>query len=278
MLIRGKSLQAFTDLQDNRYVHYDDMPLLAKAGKSIAVEFVSNVYLVGEAMVIQCNIRDISERKRAEGLQQDYDNAVLAGLSGIVNALTSVLETRDPYTAGHTHRVAGLAEAIGRELRLDPSTMEGLRISALVHDIGKIAIPAELLTKPTALSVWEMALIKSHLEVGYEVLSEIDFPWQVAKAVRQHSELLDGSAYLQGLEGEAIILEARILAVADTIEAMTTNRPYRFAKKLVEALEVVSAGKNTLFDGDVVEACLALFREKDYSFPQSLSRHGGSSS
>ena len=275
---KGKSLQAFADLQNNRYVHYDDMPLLTKAGKSIAVEFVSNVYSVGEAMVIQCNIRDISERKRAERLQQDYDNAVLAGLSGIVNALTSVLETRDPYTSGHTHRVADLAEAIGRELRLDPSTTEGLRISALVNDIGKIAIPAELLTKPTALSVWEMALIKSHVEVGYEVLSEIDFPWPVAKAVRQHHERLDGSGYLQGLEGEAIILEARILAVADTVEAMTTNRPYRFAKGLVEALEVVSAGKNTLFDGDVVEACLALFREKDYSFPQSLSRHGGSSS
>ena len=118
------------------------MPLLTKAGKSIAVEFVSNVYSVGEAMVIQCNIRDISERKRAERLQQDYENAVLAGLSGIVNALASVLETRDPYTSGHTHRVADLAGAIGRELRLDPSTMEGLRISALVHDIGKIAIPA----------------------------------------------------------------------------------------------------------------------------------------
>ena len=139
---KGKSLQAFADLQNNRYVHYDDMPLLTKAGKSIAVEFVSNVYSVGEAMVIQCNIRDISERKRAERLQQDYENAVLAGLSGIVNALTSVLETRDPYTSGHTHRVADLAGAIGRELRLDPSTTEGLRISALVNDIGKIAIPA----------------------------------------------------------------------------------------------------------------------------------------
>ena len=233
---KGKSLQAFADLQDNCYVHYGDLPLLTKAGKSIAVEFVSNVYSVGEAMVIQCNIRDISERKRAERLQQDYDNAVLAGLSGIVNALASVLETRDPYTSGHTHRVADLAEAIGRELRLDPSTTEGLRISALVNDIGKIAIPAELLTKPTALSVWEMALIKSHVEVGYEVLSEIDFPWLVAKAVRQHHERLDGSGYLQGLEGEAIILEARILAVADTVEAMTTNRPYRFAKGLVEAM------------------------------------------
>ena len=171
------------------------------------------------------------------------------------------------YTTGHTHRVADLAEAIGRVLGLDASTMEGLRISALVHDIGKIAITAELLTKPTALSVWEMALIKSHGEVGYEVLSEIDFPCPVAKAVHQHHERLDGSGYLQGLEGDAIILEARILAVADTVEAMTANRPYRFAKGLVEALEVVSAGKNTLFDGAVVEACLALFREKDYSFP-----------
>ncbi len=182
------------------------------------------------------------------------------------------------YTAGHTHRVADLAEAIGRVLGLDASTMEGLRISALVHDIGKIAIPAELLTKPIALSVWEMALIKSHGEVGYEVLSEIDFPWPVAKAVHQIQERLDGSGYLQGLEGDAIILEARILAVADTVEAMTTNRPYSFVNGLVEALEVVSTGKNTLFDGAVVEACLALFREKDYSFPQSLARHGGSSS
>lgn len=112
------------------------------------------------------------------------------------------------YTTGHTHRVADLAEAIGRVLGLDASTMEGLRISALVHDIGKIAIPAELLTKPTALSVWEMALIKSHGEVGYEVLSEIDFPWPVAKAVHQIQERLDGSGYLQGLEGDAIILEA----------------------------------------------------------------------
>lgn len=147
------------------------------------------------------------------------------------------------YTTGHTHRVADLAEAIGRVLGLDASTMEGLRISALVHDIGKIAIPAELLTKPIALSVWEMALIKRHGEVGYEVLSEIDFPWPVAKAVHQIQERLDGSGYLQGLEGDAIILEARILAVADTVEAMTTDRPYRFAKGLVEALEVVSAGK-----------------------------------
>ena len=110
---KGKSLQAFSDLQDKLYVHYDDMPLLTKAGKSIAVEFVSNVYSVGEAMVIQCNIRDISEQKRAEGLQQDYYNAVLAGLSGIVNALTSLLDARDPYAAGHSHRVADLAEAIG---------------------------------------------------------------------------------------------------------------------------------------------------------------------
>ena len=140
---KGKSLQAFSDLQDKLYVHCDDMPLLTKAGKSIAVEFVSNGYSVGEAMMIQCNIRDISERKRAEGLLQDYGNAVLAGLSGIVNALTSVLEARDPYTAGHTHRVVDLAEAIGRGLRLDASTMEGLRISALVHDMGKIAIPAK---------------------------------------------------------------------------------------------------------------------------------------
>ena len=264
-----KSKQAFSDLQDKRYAHYDDMPLLTKRGQEIAVEFVSNVYSVGDSLVIQCNIRDISDRKRLEHLQAAYDTAVMSGLSGIVNALTSVLEARDPYTAGHTQRVADLCVAIGRELQLDATALEGLRVCALVHDIGKIAIPNELLTKPTMPSVWEMALIRSHVEVGYEVLRTIEFPWPVAQAVRQHHERLDGSGYLLGLEGDAIIAEARILAVADTVEAMTTNRPYRYAQGLDAALAVISAGRQTLFDGAVVDACLSLFQEQGYAFPES---------
>lgn len=266
---KQKSKQAFIDLQANRYAHYDDMPLVTKQGKTIAVEFVSNVYSVGECQVIQCNIRDISERKRLESLQAAYDNAVMSGLNGIVNALSSVLEARDPYTAGHTQRVADLCMAIGGELQLDATALEGLRVCALVHDIGKIAIPAELLTKPTALSVWELALIRSHVEVGYEVLRTIEFPWPVALAVRQHHERLDGSGYLLGLVGDAIIPEARILAVADTMEAMTTNRPYRFGLGVEAALAVISDGRQTLFDSTVVDACLKLFQEKGYRFPDT---------
>jgi PAS domain S-box-containing protein/putative nucleotidyltransferase with HDIG domain len=269
---KQKSKQAFADLQETRYVHYDDMPLVTRQGKAIAVEFVSNVYPVGDTMVIQCNIRDISERKRLESLQAAYESAVTTGLRGIVNALTAVLEARDPYTAGHTQRVADLCVAIGRELQLDATALEGLRVCALVHDIGKIAIPAELLSKPSVLSVWELALIRSHVEVGYEVLRTIDFPWPVAEAVRQHHERLDGSGYLLGLEGDAIIAEARILAVADTVEAMTTDRPYRFAKGLKAALDLIRTGRNSSFDGAVVDACLTLFEEKGYAFPTSPSR------
>jgi putative nucleotidyltransferase with HDIG domain len=270
---KQKSRQAFSDLQEKRYAHYDDMPLLTRQGQLIDVEFVSNVYSVGETQVIQCNIRDISERKRLERLETAYDNAVESGLRGIVNALNLVLEARDPYTAGHTQRVADLCVAIGRELQLDATALEGLRVCALVHDIGKIAIPAELLTKPTLLSVWELALIRSHVEVGYEVLSTIAFPWPVAQAVRQHHERLDGSGYLLGLVGDAIIPEARILAVADTVEAMTTNRPYRYGQGIDAALAVICAGRESLFDGAVVDACLRLFQEKGYAFPESALGH-----
>ena len=270
-----KSLQAFETLQEQFYVHYDDMPLLTKEGASIAVEFVSNLYSVGEGRVIQCNIRDISDRKRAETLQRAVDTAVLTGLQGIVNALATVLETRDPYTSGHSQRVADLSVAIAQTLKLEALSVEGVRVCALVHDIGKVAIPAELLVKPTALSVWEMALIRSHVEVGYEVLRSIEFPWPVAQAVRQHHERLDGSGYLLGLSGDEIILEARILAVADTVEAMTTNRPYRFAKGLDAALEVVRSGRTTLFDSAVVDACLHLFLDENYRFPNSADRPGG---
>lgn len=162
--------------------------------------------------------------------------------------------------------------AIGRSLRLDATALEGLRVCALVHDIGKIAIPAELLTKPTTLSIWEMALVRSHVEAGYEVLRTIVFPWPVAEAVRQHHERLDGSGYLQGLAGASIIPQALILAVADTVEAMTTDRPYRFARGLEAALAVIEAGKGTLFDAPVVEACLDLFRHRGYAFPDPIVR------
>ena len=187
-------------------------------------------------------------------------------LEATVEAIAATLETRDPYTAGHQRRVAELATAIAREMGLDASRVEGIHFGALIHDLGKIQVPAEILAKPTRLSKVEFELIKTHPQAGYEIVKGIDFPWPVADMVHQHHERLDGSGYPQGLKGDAIVLEARILAVADVVEAMASHRPYRPARRLDEALKEVEAKRGAWFDPAVVDACLRLFREKAFAF------------
>jgi HD-GYP domain-containing protein (c-di-GMP phosphodiesterase class II) len=215
--------------------------------------------------VIQCNIRDISDRKAAEKKAAQYQQDTLRSLEEIVASLVMLNERRDPYTAGHEARVADLSFAIGREMGLSDHELQGLRISGMVHDIGKFTIPTEILTKPTQLSAEEMALMRTHVRAGHEVLQSIHFPWPVAETVLHHHERLDGSGYPQQLVGNQISLLGRILAVADTVESMATNRPYRFAKGLEAALAVLAEGKATLYDPAVVEVCLRLFREGRYS-------------
>lgn len=259
-----RSENLFAELRARGSVRYEDLPLISATGQLLEVEFVSNVYLVGDQRMIQCNIRDISARKAAERLAQERQTELLQSLEDMVAALVSLSEARDPYTAGHQSRVAALAAAIGTELGLDEDQREGLRISGLVHDIGKFSIPAELLTKPSALKPEEITLLRTHVRAGYDVLAPIHFRWPVAEAVLQHHERLDGSGYPQGLRGDAISLGARILAVADTVEAMATHRPYRFALGIEKALEVIDAGRGTVFDAAVVDACLRLFRQHGY--------------
>ena len=186
---------------------------------------------------------------------------------GIVQVLTATLETRDPYTAGHQSRVADLARTMATEMDLGQERVEGLRVAGVVHDLGKIAIPSEILSKPGRLTEIEFGLIKTHSQVGYELLQPIDFPWQVAEIVRQHHEKVDGSGYPRGLKGEAILLEARILAVADVVEAMASHRPYRPALGVDKALEEIEAHRGVLYDAQAVEACLSVFRKKKYRFP-----------
>jgi PAS domain S-box-containing protein/putative nucleotidyltransferase with HDIG domain len=263
-LDKDKAIHLFVELQDTGYVRYENLPLRAADGSLKEVEFVSNAYLVGAQRVIQCNIRDISDRRAAERRAQAYEKETLRSLQDMVSALVSLSEARDPYTAGHQARVAQLATAIASEMGLDQHQIEGIRISGLVHDIGKFAIPAEILVKPTALKKEEIALLRTHVQEGAAVLQPIYFPWPVAEAVLQHHERLDGSGYPQGLRGEAISLEGRILAVADTVEAMATHRPYRFAKGIGAALATIEAGKGTMFDPAVVEACLRLFTQKGF--------------
>jgi putative nucleotidyltransferase with HDIG domain/PAS domain S-box-containing protein len=183
-----------------------------------------------------------------------------------VATMGSIVETRDPYTAGHQQGVAHLAGAIATEMGLDADRLQGLRVAGLLHDIGKMLVPSEILSKPGRLSEIEFSLIKVHSQVGADILGKIDFPWPVAKTVLQHHERLNGSGYPQGLKEPDIILEARILAVADVVEAMASYRPYRPALGIEAALEEITKNKGTLYDAEVVEACVKLFTEKEFRF------------
>lgn len=183
-----------------------------------------------------------------------------------VHSLGAALEVRDPYTAGHQHRVADLCVAIAQQLGMSAHAIEGLAVCAEMHDIGKVATPAEILTKPGRLLDAEFELIKLHSATGHAILQEIAFPWPVARAVREHHERLDGSGYPDGLAGDRICLEALVLAVADTVETVASHRPYRAARPLETALEIVADSAGTLFETEVVRACIAAF-DRGYTLP-----------
>ena len=171
---------------------------------------------------------------------------------------------RDPHTTGHERRVAGLAVAIGAELGFDTPRQEGLRVAGHLHDIGKITIPSEILSKPGKLSAIEFQLIQGHAQASHDLLKGVEWAWPVAQIALQHHERMDGSGYPQGLKGEAILLEARIMAVADVVEAMSSHRSYRPALGIDKALAEIERGRGTAYDTDVADACLRLFREKRY--------------
>jgi len=220
----------------------------------------------GNTLYYEGTVEDITERKRAEEeLRRSYLELRRA-LEATVNTLVSAIEMKAPYTAGHQRQVTRLACAIAREMGLPQEQIEGLRMAGLIHDLGKMSIPAEILSKPTQLSELEWGMIKAHPKVGYDILKEIDFPWPVAKIVLQHHERLDGSGYPQGLSGTGILMKARILAVADVVEAMASHRPYRPARGLDKALEEISQNKGVLCDPEVVDVCLKLFAEKGFTF------------
>ena len=210
-------------------------------------------------------IEDITARKGAEEqLKESYDK-LRRVLNGTVHALASTTEKRDPYTAGHQHRVAQLACAIAREMRLVEDDIEGIRVAGIIHDIGKIYVAAEILNKPVALKEIEMELIKTHCHAGYEILKTVEFPWPVAETVLQHHEKLDGSGYPRGLKDSAIIMSARILTVADVVEAMISHRPYRSALSLEAAIDEITRNRDRLYDALVVEACIRVF-QKGFQF------------
>jgi putative nucleotidyltransferase with HDIG domain len=176
------------------------------------------------------------------------------------------VETRDPYTAGHQRRVANLARTIAQEMGLSSNTVDNIRMAGIIHDIGKISIPAELLAKPTKLTNIEFSLIQVHPQTGYDIIKDVGLPYPVAEIVLQHHERLDGSGYPQGLKGDQILLEAKIISVADVVEAIATHRPYRPARGIEPALDEIEKNIGILYDEKAVDVCLRLFREKGFAF------------
>lgn len=209
-------------------------------------------------------MKDITGRKQAEEQLQHTLVRLRKAVGTTVQVMASAVEARDPYTAGHQIRSADLSRAIATEMGLLQDEIEGIRIAASIHDIGKLSIPAEILSKPIKLSDLEFSLIKEHARRGFEMLRDVESPWPLAEIVFQHHERMDGSGYPRNLKGEEICLEARILAVADVVEAMATHRPYRAGLGIDAAMNEIEKNSGIFYDQAVAGACLRLFREKGF--------------
>jgi len=207
---------------------------------------------------------DITERKWAEAQLAQTLERLRNAIGATVKVLVSALESRDPYTAGHQSRCAKLACAIAKEMGLDNEKIEGIMMAGVIHDIGKLSVPSEILSKPSKLATVEYLLIKQHSQSGYDMLKHVESPWPLAQIVQQHHERMDGSGYPNKLKNDEIIIEARILAVADVVEAMASHRPYRQVLGIEKALEEIEKNKGILYDEAAADACLKLFRMKDY--------------
>lgn len=234
-----------------------------------AVDFVSKPYQREELLArVRTHLEMDRLRNHLEELVAERTQRLKSNMLDFITAIASTVEMRDPFAAGHQRRVAHLAAAMAREMQLPADQAEGLYLAGVVLDVGKIRVPTETLCKPGRLNAIEFRLVKEHARAGYDILKSIDFPWPIAQAILQHHERLDGSGYPQGLKGEAILLEARILAVADVVEAMLSHRPYRAALGVEVALEEISLHQGTLYDPRVAQACLTLFRERGYRLPE----------
>jgi PAS domain S-box-containing protein len=237
-----------------------------KDGSIMPVEIQARVFDLDDRPLILSAARDITERKQAETQVRQGLDSLHQALQGTVMALANTVEIKDPYTAGHQRRVAQLSCAMARELGWSPDRVEGMQVLGFLHDMGKIAVPAEILNKPGKINPTEFSLIKVHPQVGYDILKDIAFPWPVAQGVLQHHERLDGSGYPSGLTEGEITPEAKILAVADVVEAMASYRPYRPALGIDRALKEITDNKGKLYDPQAVEVCVRLFIENDFRF------------
>jgi len=255
-------------LEENGIVQGFETQHYRKDGSIIWVSINSRIVRdpAGRALYYEGTIEDITTRKIADEKFKENAEKLRKVLSGTIKALSMMVEARDPYTAGHQRKVSDLACAIAQDMALPDDTINNIRIAGTIHDIGKISIPAEILSKPGALTDIEFSLIKVHPQAGYDILKDIELPYPIAEIVLQHHERLDGSGYPQGLTNDRILIESRIIAVADVIEAMASHRPYRPGCGINPTLEEIEKDKGTLYDKKVVEVCVRLFREKGFNF------------
>ncbi|HQO39203.1 MAG TPA: HD-GYP domain-containing protein, partial [Spirochaetota bacterium] len=210
-------------------------------------------------------VRDITQQVEYDRKIQESMDKLRRVLYGIVEAISKTVETRDPYTAGHQKRVADIAKEIAREMNLGRDIIESVDIAGQIHDLGKIAIPAEILNKPGRINHIEFELIKMHSQMGSDILKNIDFPWPISEIVLQHHEKFDGTGYPNGIKGGDILIQARILTVADVLEAMASHRPYRAALGIEAAFTELRKNRGSHFDPDVVDSCMRVFIEKGFS-------------
>jgi HD-GYP domain-containing protein (c-di-GMP phosphodiesterase class II) len=233
------------------------------------------IYFSGTARVIQhdnngqpCSVvkvyNDISEQVRAKKRLKESLIQLRKNLGGTIQAMAMTVETRDPYTAGHQRRTSDIARRIAQEMGLPSKQVDGIRMAGVIHDLGKISIPAEILSKPGKIGRSEYSLIKDHPQAGYNILKGIDFRWPVAEIVRQHHERIDGSGYPFGLKGDNIMLEARVIGVADVIEAMSSHRPYRPSLGITKAFYEIMQNRGKLYDPHVVDASVSLYNKREF--------------
>ncbi|HEB73981.1 MAG TPA: HD domain-containing protein, partial [Candidatus Desulfofervidus auxilii] len=244
-------IEPYDTPEGTRWAITDKLPYKDKKGKVIGIISLS---------------KDITvQRKAVQKLKLTYQK-LKKTMNATIDTMSKIIEVKDPYTAGHQKRVSQLATAIAKELNLSPDKIEGIRIASLIHDIGKISVPTEILSKSTTLSDLEFKLIKEHSQTGYDILKSIDFLYPIAQIVLQHHERLNGSGYPNKLKGDEILLEAKIIGVADVVEAMFSHRPYRPALGIDVAMEEITQNRGILYDPEVVDACLRLFKEKGFKF------------
>jgi len=273
----GELVAGITDISRQLYVHPEKRNELMKIieQQNYADNFEIEFYKKDRSQIwVSLNLHAVrnanGEILNLEGIMQDITdrreslNRMRQALTATVHAMAVTVETRDPYTSGHQKRTADLARAIAAEIHLSSERIEGMRMAGIIHDLGKLSVPAEILSMPRKLTEMEFALIKTHPEAGYDILKNIDFPWPIARMVLEHHERMDGSGYPNGLTGEKLLKESRILMVADVVEAMSSHRPFRPSLGLNAALDEISRNSGVLYDEEAVDACLRLFHEKGY--------------